>query len=140
MGIQATNSYNLTIPIGAVEAIFAEYQPTEFTYNFGMKGTYEPVAPSVEALVRVIGQEFGNDDTENPDYTDGDGVIHIEGFTAGRLGDAENLAQVLAKHGATGIIHGEADGELFLLEFAEGTMRVHGGQVVFPTYKGSLLG
>jgi hypothetical protein len=137
MGIQASNSYNLTIPVAAIEPFWAEYKP--MTYDF-VDGKYVrvPAIASVDEMVRVITDAFGNDEAEQPEYDVIDGVLKIEGFTYGRLGDADAVAIALARHGATGIVWGEADGEPFLTELTDGDTRTHGGQVVFPTYKGSL--
>lgn len=136
MGIYASNNFNLTIPVAAIEAIFAEYQPVEYVYR-PAASTTEPIAPSVEALVRVIADAFGNDD-DLPDFTDDGSEVYIHGYSYGKLGDAQNLSPVLAEHGATGIVWGEADGEYFLEEFTDGLWKTHGGQVTYPSYTGTL--
>ena len=128
MGIYASNTYNLTIPLTAVEPILDEWDQPSWD------GPYERTA---DGLVKLVADEFGWDD-DLPEFNVDVNNIHIVGWSQGKLGEGEQLSTVLARHGATGIIHGECDGGLFLIEFKDGDYLVHSGKVVFPSYKGSL--
>ena len=130
MGMQAENTYVLTIPLAAVVPIIEEW---------GARGWNAPYDKTPEGLVLLLTDEFGNDDvSELPDFQIKFDQIHVEGYTYGRLGDAATMAALLASHGATGIVYGDCDGMLFLTELVDGEVKEHGGIVVFPSYTGDL--
>lgn len=137
MGVYASNVYDLTIPMLAIGPVMAEHK--EMTaHRWGEAWPTEWDAHTPEALVDMIAREAGADDSDGVEAVIDGGDLRITGYSFGKVGEIDSLGIVLATNNATGIIHGECEGEHFLTELADGTVKQHIGHIVFPSYTGTL--
>jgi hypothetical protein len=134
MGVYATNTYNLTIPMTEVGKITSEFRDKVRGTWYELPAEWEADTP--EALVDIITQTFGCDDKAEGPRIEGDSLILCDS-TFGKVGDTEALCATLAEHGVTGTIESEVDGEFWLTSIRDGGWNDHKGVVTYPTYEAS---
>lgn len=137
MSTYSSNVYDLTVPMLAVGPIITEHKETAGVRWRGEWPT-EWDAHTPEALRDMIAHEAGADDSDGVEAVIHGGDLKITGYSFGKVGAIDELCIVLALHGATGIIHGVCEDEHWLTELSLGIVVQHTGQIVYPSYTGTL--
>ena len=137
MGVYASTTYDLTIPITEIGPILVAFREAARPDWSHFPEEWEK-DDTPETLGDVIAYVHGNEDSACEVAIDGSDV-RITGTTYGKVGDVDLMEMVLSEHGVTGITHGECEGEYFLTEFTGVEHRSHAGMISYPTYKGDLL-
>lgn len=137
MGVYASNSYDITVPMLAIGPIMDQFKDVT-AHRWGDAYPTEREAHTPETLAVVIAEEAGADDTDGVEAVIHGDSVRISGYSWGKVGLIDELCVSLAINGSTGIIHGECEGEHFLTELVDKTVVQHAGKVVFPSYTGGL--
>lgn len=135
MGTYASNTYELTIPMTEVGKITTEYRDLIHGGYYEFPTEWQDDTP--EALVDMILGTCGSDAIEDDGFRIEGSDLIIATYSSGKTSDTDPLFAVLAKHGTTGTIESEIEGEWWLASFKDGAVTEHKGVITYPTYEAS---
>lgn len=132
----ATHTYQLEIPITALNAITTDVQRLRKTKYLTWKDEWDEVTP--ETVGALIVDSLGGRVKDEPEVRlDGTQVV-LSGRAEGYESDTLGLFQILIGHGVIGIVKSTTETKFLLTELAPHKLTFHNGHVEFPSYEGTV--